>query len=222
MPIKSNSVIAGKSLGMSQGCRPGFINKVSTLAGLVNEYEKSQKIAEKGWNPLRSLLEGYRGQGDLETVVKCAALAEDLIGKSYRKECSVKVKRHGHQRRIKQAVLQKAKQTLASKSNIEKLKYCKSFEDIFCVVSRNCSQIPGLGPLYIYDAALRIGSFLKKLPKRVYLHAGALAGARALRLDVKSSPFPVSAFPISMQQLTAHEIEDFLCIYKDELKEIKI
>lgn len=198
------------------------MKKASSLAGLVDAYEESQNISEKGWNPLRSLLEGYRLQDDLVAAVKSAALAEDLVGKSYRKEWDGKVKRHGHQRRIKRAVLEKAKRTLSARPNIEKLKSCKSFEEIFDFVSRNCSQTLGLGPLYVYDTALRIGAFLKKLPKRVHLHAGALSGARALGFELKNSPILVSAFPNLMQQLAAHEIEDFLCIYKDDLKEIKI
>ncbi len=213
-----SSAIAGKSPGMPHGCKPKLIRKASTIAGLVDGYEKSQQTAEKGWNPLRSLLEGYRLQDDLETAVKSAALAEDLVGKSYRKEWDGKVKRHGHQRRIKQAALHKALKTLRFK--IGELKGCKSFDQIFECVSSNCSEIEGLGPLYIYDTSLRIGAFSKKLPKRVHLQAGALTGARALGLDVKNLPIPVSVFPKSMQQLAAHEIEDFLCIYKDDLKGI--
>lgn len=31
---------------------------------------------------------------------------------------------------------------------------------------------------------------------------------------------PVSAFPKEIQKLKPHEIEDFLCIFKEELKEL--
>ncbi len=154
-------------------------------------------------------MEGYRGLADLETAIKSATLAEDLVGKSYRKEENGKVKRHGHQRRIKRSVLESARRVLASKSNIEKLKSCKSFEEIFELVARCCDQIPGTGPLYIYDTALRIGAFSKRLPKQVHLQAGALLGARALGLDVKNSPLPSSVFPKPLQGLVPHEIERF-------------
>lgn len=205
---------------MSLGCRPKLTKNATTIAGLVDEYEKSQQAAAKGWKPLRSLLEGYRLQDDFETTVKSAALAEDIVGKSYQKEWDGKVKRHAHQRRIKPAALYEALKTLSFK--IEELKGCKSFDQIFKCVSSYCSEIKGLGPLYIYDTSLRIGAFSKKLPKQVHLQAGALIGARALGLDLKNLEIPVSAFPKSMQQLAAHEIEDFLCIYKDDLKKIKI
>lgn len=213
------STIVNKSSKNANGCRLGLQQNAKTLADLVDAYEQSQKVLKKGWNPLRSLLEGYRLLDDLEAAVKSAALAEDLVGKSYRKEWNGKVKRHGHQRRIKQTGLQKALKTL--KSKIGELRVCKSFDAIFECVSSNCSEIEGLGPLYIYDTALRIGAFSKQLPKRVHLQAGALAGARVLGLDVKNSPLLVSEFPRPMQRLAPYEIEDFLCIYKGELRKVK-
>jgi hypothetical protein len=214
------SAAVGKSSTRANGCRSRLPRNAKTLADLVEAYEKCQQISEKGWNPLRSLLEGNKGLGDLEAAIKSAALAEDLVGKSYQKEWNGKIKRHGHQRRIKQTVLKEGLKTLISK--VGELKSCKSFDAIFDCVWNNCRKIPGLGPLYIYDTALRIGAFLNKLPKRVHLQAGALAGARVLGLDVKNAPLPVSEFPKPMQRLAPHEIEDFLCIYKGELKKIKI
>lgn len=208
------SAVVGKSSNKASGCSSGFSRNAKTLADLVDAYERCQQISEKGWNPLRSLLEGYRGLGDLETAIKRATFAEDIVGKSYRKEGESKVNRHGHQRRIKRAVLEDARRVLASKSNIKKLETCSSFEGIFDFVSRNCEEIHGLGALYVYDTALRIGAFSKKLPKRVYLQAGALTGARALGLDVKNPPLSASAFPKAMQHLAP--------IYKDQLAKVKI
>jgi hypothetical protein len=213
--------IAEKS-GVPRGCKPRYVaRKASTIAELVDHYEKSQETSDTGWNPLRSLLEGYRELNDLKAAINSAALAEDLVGKSYRKEGDGKVRRHGHQRRIKRSVLENARRVLASKANTQKFKCCRSFEEIFELVARCCDQIPGTGPLYVYDTTLRIGAFTKKLPKLVHLQAGALLGARALGLDVKKSPLPVSDFPKVMQCLAPHEIEDFLCIYKETLSKIK-
>ena len=218
---KRSSKPNGESSHTGNGCRPEFSGHAKTLAGLVAEYEECQKRFEKGWNPLRSMIEGYRGLNNLETAVKSAALAEDLVGKSFRKEGDGKVRRHGHQRRIKRSVLETARRVLASKSNIEKLKSCRSFEEIFELVARCCDQIPGTGPLYVYDTALRIGAFLKKLPEQVHLQAGALLGARALGLVIKNSSLPKSAFPKPIQRLAPQQIEDFLCIYKAQLSEAK-
>lgn len=207
---------------MSRRCRPRFVRKASTIAGLVEEYEESQQPADKGWNPLRSLLAGYRELSDLNAAIDSAALAEDLVGKSYRKDKDGRIKRHGHQRRIKRVVLENAKQILTTRSNIEKLKVCKSFEAIIGLVFKNCSHISGIGALYIYDTSLRIGAFSKKLPKHVHLQAGAFSGARALGLDVKNCSLPVTDFPKALQQMASHEIEDFICIFKDQLAKVKI
>jgi len=76
------------------------------------------------------------------------------------------------------------------------------------------SSVRGLGDLYIYDTALRLGSFLKLSPKHVYLHAGTRAGARALGLKLSEDFLRVTALPKTIQVLEPHEIEDFLCIYK--------
>ena len=209
------STIVSKSSKKANGCRLCLSQNAKTLADLVEAYKQSQKVSKKGWNPLKSLLEGYGGLRDLETAIKSASLAEDLVGKSYQQELKSKVKRHGHQRRIRRTAIHKALKML--KSKVGELKKCKSFAQIFDCVSGNCSDIEGLGPLYIYDTALRIGAFSNKLPERVHLQAGALVGARVLRLDVKNPPLPVGDFPKPMQRLAPHEIEDFLCIYKNEL-----
>lgn len=141
--LPTKSPILRKSPNRANGCSSGFPRNAKT--------------------PLRSLVEGNGGLGDLKAAIKSAALAEDLVGKSYRNEWNGKVKLcHGHQRRIKQAALQKAL----------------------------------LGSLYIYDTSLRISAFSKKLPKRMHLQAGALTGARALKLDVNNSPLPVGAYEI--------------------------
>lgn len=52
-------------------------------------------------------------------------------------------------------------------------------------------DVPGIGELYICDTSLRISAKLDLFPKGVYLHADTRLGA--------------------------HEIEDALCIFKDEL-----
>lgn len=76
----------------------------------------------------------------------------------------------------------------------------------------------GIGELTVYDTALRIGAKLGLLPKKVYLHAGTRAGARALGLNWKATSLAVRELPSELLTLTPHEIEDCLCIFKDKLK----
>ena len=65
--------------------------------------------------------------------------------------------------------------------------------------------------------AVRIGAFLRVMPRRVYLQSGARVGARALGLDARQRSLPMDAFPAEFHRLVAWEVEDVLCIYKDEL-----
>jgi hypothetical protein len=77
--------------------------------------------------------------------------------------------------------------------------------------------IRGLGHLYTYDTALRIGAKLDLLPEKVYLHAGTRKGAKALGLDWKARALEVASIPDELHELEPREIEDFLCIYEEKL-----
>jgi hypothetical protein len=82
--------------------------------------------------------------------------------------------------------------------------------------------LSGIGELYVYDTAFRLGAYLALLPVDVYLHTGTRAGARALKLNVDRKFIPIDEFPTALRHLQAHEIEDFLCIYKSKLQEQNI
>lgn len=98
----------------------------------------------------------------------------------------------------------------------------ESFEALFTRVQEAIGSIHGIGPLCVYDVALRIGALLGFPPAEVYLHRGSLAGARALGLDVTARSLPLSAFPAELRRLHAWEIENFLCVYKDALRRLAL
>jgi hypothetical protein len=131
-----------------------------------------------------------------------------------------------HQDRIPKSVLQAAERRLQKAADI--LASAESFEDLHTEIERiirgpkidgrRIGGIRRIGRLTVYDIAHRIGAFLRKPPKLVYLHRGTRDGARHLGLTGKTldprelrEPFPAFA------RLTPAEIEDCLCIYKDEL-----
>ena len=64
-------------------------------------------------------------------------------------------------------------------------------------------------------SASRIGAKLNLFPEKVYLHAGTRLGARSLGLP-NVPRLSVSEFPKEFRALKPHEIEDALCIFKDE------
>ncbi len=118
-----------------------------------------------------------------------------------------------HQRRIIPSARRQAKVVLtASKS---RLKACESFHELYELLNEILDPVPGVGALYIYDAALRMGAYLRLAPKRVYLHAGTRDGARALGLAYESEFLELHQLPVELRGLTADQAESFLCIYKD-------
>jgi hypothetical protein len=93
-----------------------------------------------------------------------------------------------------------------------------SFEQLHQIIGELIQGIRGVGPLLIYDTALRLGANLRLEPSVVFLHAGTREGARRLGLNVARSFIPSSEFPPVLRELPARQIEDILCIYKDWLK----
>jgi hypothetical protein len=97
-----------------------------------------------------------------------------------------------------------------------KLQASADFRVLHDVVERSIRPIRGIGELAVYDFSLRIGAFLGLSPTMVYLHAGARDGARALGLKgVRLDP---RELPPAFSKLSPAEIEDCLCIYKNELR----
>jgi hypothetical protein len=151
-------------------------------------------------------LNWFRAQPSVASAIKMASLA-------IRDE---KGKRFLHQRRINRFVLFESESILLSaESAISK---AKSFDELFGLIKNLLQDIKGLGELYYYDTALRIGSKLNLVPTKVYLHAGTRVGAKALGLNHKEQYLELNALPKELLRLQPYEIEDVLCIYKRMLK----
>jgi len=151
-------------------------------------------------------LDWFREQPSLDSAIELASLAVNSKGK-----------RHPHQRRLKKANLLETKSVLSANSRV--LKKCRDFEELFLVVEAMLEPISGIGELYVYDTALRIGARLGLLPKMVYLHAGTRVGAKVLGFDGKAKALEISVLPKEFRRLEPYEIEDLLCIFKSELSD---
>jgi len=170
---------------------------------LVSDYKDHQADDSKSYR-LKAWLDYFKRLPSLAVAISDAAMA---IGPGGIK--------HPHQWRRSRTTLERAREALrAVKDQIEQ---SKTFDDLLCVVDTAIRPIRDIADLTIYDAALRIGAFRRKLPTRVYLHAGAAEGYRKL----KGGPVPGTAarteFDEPIRSLKAYEIEDFLCIFKDKL-----
>lgn len=171
---------------------------VKTLDELVKCYEKNYR------KNLQKLLD----YDSFEDAIKKASYAKGADDK-----------KHCHQYRLRNSTLEKVESGLfKSKTKIES---CTTFDELFHFLEDEIGKIDGVGPLMIYDTALRLGAKLGLKPEKVYLHAGTRSGAKALGLDCKNKIIEIEKFPEPIQQLEPYEIEDFLCIYKDDLKSVK-
>jgi len=149
-------------------------------------------------------IDRFVSQPSLRAAIRNAALAVNSRGKRY-----------SHQRRLAKVALERALDALSKHARA--IQKAHDFDDLFHLIDTALEPIPGLGELYVYDTTLRIGAKLNLFPDKVYLHAGTRLGARALGLCTAAT-LKMSELPKEFRALKPHEIEDVLCIFKDELK----
>jgi hypothetical protein len=121
---------------------------------------------------------------------------------------------HSHQRRLGIVVLEKASRKLLKRAT--EIENCSTFCDLLECVTRVTRNIHPFGALARYDTTLRIGANLRLKPAVVYLHAGARTGCKSLRLSHRRKEYvAIDELPVELRKLKPHEVEDFLCIFKD-------
>src|SRR5215510_13117137 len=158
------------------GCKPPKIFGKASLRDLVRHYIRNHRTQAR-----RELAE-FKSEPNLPRAIDRAARAQDKA-----------LKRFDHQRRIERISIAKA--PAAFRSAVETFKACKTFERLHFEVEKVARSVGGLGELYIYDTALRIGAYLRISPAEVYLHRGTRDGARKLGLNVARPTIPMSEFP---------------------------
>lgn len=116
--------------------------------------------------------------------------------------------KHHHQRRINPNTLKEFARKVVEKE--VELKNATSFDEIYKIIE-SC-KIYKIGRLTIYDTAVRIAYLKGMEPTKVYLQQGSSWGAH--KLGINGNFIPKSKFDkFGLKELTAHEIECFLCIY---------
>src|ERR1044072_1108501 len=174
--------------------------KLESIVGHYRATHRSLKQAERNW---------FRQQPSLEAAIKMAARAENEQGKRY-----------SHQYRITQRAMKEAERILLENHDV--LQKCKSFHELWQHIKAVLGTVTGLGELYIYDTALRIGAYLNLLPEKVYLHAGTRTGANAFGIVSRHTEWlDVDELPSPLKELPPHEVEDILCIYKGKAMPVK-
>jgi hypothetical protein len=189
------------SKNSSDSCRPISKSELQTYEQVVQGYIDNWRERSAGE------LKDFQTQPSVEKAIEYAGLAQTPDGK-----------RFDHQRRIRPAALHQATASLMNAR--AELQTCQNFDELIQLVHDTIGPIQNIGPLTIYDTALRLGAFLGLEPTKVYLHAGTKEGAKALGLDNRSRCLPVSIFPNAFRRLRPREIEDCLCLYEPALRKI--
>lgn len=154
-----------------------------------------------------SWIEFSKSQKNLTNAIKVSCLNLDHEGKL-----------HPHQYRLNKISTEKFYSQCLS--NLSSFKKIKTFHELMELLDR--LKVTGIGELAVYDTATRIGAYLNIFPDRVYLHRGTREGAKKLLGSITKPYLLKSDLPKEFQSknITYSEIEDILCIYKDNFTEV--
>ena len=169
-----------------------------TLEEIVGDYIREYR------DDARAEMDDFEREPSPSAAIRRAALCEWQNGK-----------RHPHQRRIPKTLLEQIEARLQAIRR--SLARAADFAVLHRLVEEEIGGIKGIGELTVYDIAHRIGAHFGKAPRLVYLHAGTKAGARAFNIEGNS--FDPKMLPKAFSRLSPAEIEDCLCIYKDDLRD---
>jgi hypothetical protein len=173
-----------------------------------------QEIVEKyRWGSRLNALE------ELEFFARARSLREAiLLVADARKENGALF---SHQRTLEEETAAEVKRLLLARE--KEISLAKDFEALITLVEGVIGGVRGVAEMYVYDAALRLGAFLRKMPDFVYLHKGTRLGAEALGLKVAGRRYlRVDQLPAAFHVLEPHEIEDVLCISRDDLRRVRL
>jgi hypothetical protein len=126
-------------------------------------------------------------------------------------------KRHPHHQRRSRSALAEAESVLQECA--EEIRECENFDDLHALIRREILPIRDIGNLVVYDVATWIGAHLDLHSVRVYLHAGAAEGAKAVGITGRKT-ISKSELPEAFARLRCCEAEDCLCIFKEDLARI--
>lgn len=129
---------------------------------------------------------------------------------------------HGHQRRVGEKRLKKYAQALLSDETVDRVKKAiKSgvFHNVYLILKYETRNHYMVSSLTAYDVAQRICSVYGIEPEFIYLHTGTTEGAKNLGINTRGKEyFELKELPVWLSSsLGPADIENFLCIYKDDL-----
>ncbi len=178
----------------------------------------------QGQKSIQSILDDYNTNCSNEALKYYDSLPdwESAVEEAGRFHFDASGRCHDHQCRIYRIAKEQFLNDL--RENSVEIQNCANFEELYDNIERFCKK-SGIGELAVYDTAMRLGAFLERhkgrsfKPQKVFLHNGAMNGAMVLfgrrLLTRPCSRMSLSAFAELFPQKEAWEVEEILCIYKD-------
>lgn len=188
--------------------------ELASLDAIVEDFQWRYKDRLK----TDQVIEFCRVAPDFPTAVRRAVEARDANGKH-----------HNHQSKVDITARRKFGATiiaLAARGSLD-------LTDFDRMHDRMDERKPyGIGPVTVYDTAIRIAAYLGIEPNSVYMHAGVRTGFKTLQAaldgydhdgaDKLTDPglsrldkIPVAWFPTPLRELKADDVEDILCTYRE-------
>jgi hypothetical protein len=168
-----------------------------TLEEIVSDYIREYRAVAQ------AEMDTFRAERSRVAAIRRAALCEFPGGK-----------RHPHQYLIPKRLLELAEGRLQAAA--KQLAHAKDFDALHEIVKREIGSVHGIGKLMVYDIAQRLGAYFGKAPELVYLHRGTKEGAAIL--GFRGETLDPAKLPSAFKRLAPAEIEDCLCIYKDQFR----
>lgn len=190
------------------GGPPQIGSRTKSLSGLMSQWEKENRP------DLYEILDGYRS-AKFPDALKAASRGE------YPPNGEKAGTRHPHQWRIPKAAVKHWVGKL-SKAQVRIQTFRgHPFESLFDFLDKQARSVFGIGPLMVYDTALRIGANIGSLPRDwVYLHAHArIPGVRFGVSRIRKTELPEDLKALGT--LKAYEIEAFLCVYHEPIEKLR-
>jgi hypothetical protein len=185
-----------------RGCGDNRNGKLRTYAQIVADYRRH-------YDDDVARYRAFFGDGSL-----APGEAVRRAGLSLRDDGTV----HPHQRRLGRLLMAEAAAILTPLAPA--LMAATNFDELHRTIDLHLRAVGGFGELAIYDIAQRLGWYRNMEPSAIYLHCGTREGAKALGLSTSGRTLALAALPPELRVLSPSQLEDVLCIYKNDLRRI--
>lgn len=190
---------------VSSCTRTNVSEKETSLAMLVQSYRESDAY----WGQEHDLYQWYGDRSlSLEEAIDRAVKSIQPDGKI-----------HGHQHLVGRDRLQQL--AVIAQDHIEQFRDAGTWENVYQIVACMIVRVRGAGVLAHYDITNRISGYLGLEQTVLRVHAGAKEGALALGLKSRDGKIALEDLPSELRSLGAMHTENFLCIFKDDLKSLE-